>query len=658
MHKMSWLQKLFETYEACQSEIGNLNDTIPLLPICHTTQKAHIQITIDSEGNFLRASIVPKDDSRTIIPCTEESSGRTGKKPTAHPLCDKLQYIAGDFNKYGGTVTVGYKDKPEEPYNIYSDLLDKWCFSSYRHSKVKSVRKYIQKQELIKDLIKECVLHIGSDGKLLKQWEDKEKKSPEIFSLLPGRYNTKKDEIENWQADAFVRWEVEFPGDPQIKVWTDKSIWKSWIDYYLSNKINKGLCYVSGTSEILAEQHPAKIRNDGDKAKLISSNDLTNFTFRGRFSTPSQVCDVSYDITQKAHSALRWLISRQGYRNGDQAVVAWAVSGNEIPDPMADTLGLFKDEEARSEIKSPTCTAQAFGRNLSKMIAGYKAKLNSTEGIVVMGLDSATPGRMSVTFYRELTGSEILQRVSEWHESSAWWQDFGKDKETKSPIRFIGAPSPKDIAFAAYGAKKIKLDDKLKKSTVERLLPCIVDGAQIPFDMVQSAVKRSCNRIGLVPWEWEKTLGITCSLYKKYYQERRYEVALEEDRKTRDYLYGRLLAVADSIEGWALRSAGEKRETNAARMMQRFAVHPCSTWKNIELSLAPYKARLGSKAVKLYNLMDRIIASFESDEFINDKPLSGEFLLGYHCQRFDLKPKVKSNDDVIPEDENALEDEE
>jgi CRISPR-associated protein Csd1 len=517
--------------------------------------------------------------------------------------------------------------------------------------------KYVQKQEVIKDLIKEYVLHNGTDGKLLKQWEEKEKKAPEIFTVLPGRYNKKKDEIENWQADAFIRWEVELPGDPQTKVWTDYSVWQSWIDYYLSYKATKSLCYISGITTIIADQHPAKIRNDGDKAKLISSNDLTNFTFRGRFSTAGQACNVSYDVTQKAHNALRWLIGKQGYRNGDQAIVAWAISGNEIPDPMADTLGLFNDEEVLSEIKSPACTAQDLGRNLSKMIAGYKAKLNSIESVVVMGLDSATPGRMAVTFYRELTGSDFLQRVSDWHETCAWRQDFGKDKETKTPIRFIGAPAPRDIAFAAYGSNLTKLDDKLKKSAVERLLPCIIDGAKIPFDMVQSAVNRSCNKIGLKPWEWEKTLGIACSIYKKYYLERGYEMALEEDRKTRDYLYGRLLAVADSIESWALRSAGEKRETNAARMMQRFAVHPCSTWKNIELSLAPYKARLGGKAVKLYNLMDSLIASFESDDFINDKPLNGEFLLGYHCQRFDLKPKKTFGEDLT-ENEDISDDEE
>ena len=87
-----------------------------------------------------------------------------------------------------------------------------------------------------------------------------------------------------------------------------------------------------------ADQHPAKLRNDGDKAKLISSNDTSGFTFRGRFLTADQAATVGFETTQKAHFALRWLISRQGYRKGDLAIVAWATSGASIPKPTDDPI--------------------------------------------------------------------------------------------------------------------------------------------------------------------------------------------------------------------------------------------------------------------------------------------------------------------------------
>ncbi|MCL5031058.1 MAG: type I-C CRISPR-associated protein Cas8c/Csd1, partial [Bacteroidetes bacterium] len=68
-----------------------------------------------------------------------------------------------------------------------------------------------------------------------------------------------------------------------------------------------------------------KLRSDGDKAKIISSgksrskngeikiDDGCGFTFLGRFTHPEQVANVNFGVTQKAHSALRWLIDRQGY---------------------------------------------------------------------------------------------------------------------------------------------------------------------------------------------------------------------------------------------------------------------------------------------------------------------------------------------------------
>jgi CRISPR-associated protein Csd1 len=138
-------------------------------------------------------------------------------------------------------------------------------------------------------------------------------------------------------------------------------------------------------------------------------------------------------------------------------------------------------------------------------------------------------------------------------------------------------------------------------------------------------------------------LSIACALYRKLKEKEGYSMALEEGRKTRDYLYGRLLALADSLERWALSKAGEDRQTNAARLMQRFSEYPYSTWKIIELSLAPYKARLGAQSQKRQGIITQVTAMFEHDDYTSDKRLSGEFLLGYHCQREALKPKDENN---------------
>lgn len=284
---------------------------------------------------------------------------------------------------------------------------------------------------------------------------------------------------------------------------------------------------------------------------------------------------------------------------------------------------------------------QAFAKRLNLAMKGYRAQLGPTDEIVVMGLDSATPGRMAITYYRELTGSEFLDRIEYWHNTHAWHQNFGKDK------KFIGAPSPHDIAEATYATRigekgELRVDEKLCKVTVERLLPCIVDKQPLPRDLVEAVVRRASRRVGLKYWEWEKFLGIACGLFRGAFINEGYKMALENDRRSRDYLYGRLLAVAEHIESRAIYVAGESRDTAAAKLMQRFADRPASTWRTIELALAPAKSRLRAKRApfmrEMEKLLDEIVAAFNGNDFVNDSKLSGEFLLGYHCQRQALNP--------------------
>lgn len=641
---MSWIQKLCETYDNCRSAIGVVADDkeTPLLPICHSTQKAHIEVVIDGKGSFKRAKIIPKDEATTIIPITEKSAGRTGKSPVPHPLCDKLQYIAKDYIKYGG--------RKIHLFDLYVSELEKWCESDYSHSKIEAILKYVKRGRVMQDLIKHKILLVSKNGKLLKKSEyDKDKDALTIFYVVDS------------QDESFVRWGVEIPGEKESKVWRDKKLWDLWIKYYSKTKENKTLCYVTGIEEYEADKHPKYIRRPGDNAKLISSNDTSGFTFRGRFTDKygGQAAGMGFKSTHKAHNALRWLISRQAYRGGEQVVLAWATSGKDIPQPYEDALSIVGFEELKKEELSPAYTAQDIGLRFKKRIAGYSTDLGNTEGVVVIGLDSLTPGRMAITFYRELTGSEYLKRINHWHETCSWLHKYryvespsnGKTKRILLP--FIGAPSPSDIADAAYASNnngKFQVDEKLRKSTVERILRCIIDGQQIPRDMVESAVRRASNRVALENWQWEKTLSIACALFKKLKEKENYTMALDQNRKTRDYLYGRLLALADSLEQWALSKTNEDRQTNAARLMNRFAERPYSTWRTIELSIQPYIARLGGVSKKRQKMIDEVMSLFNDNDFISDKRLSGEFLLGYHCQREFLRnnsDKIKEIDEEI-----------
>lgn len=630
---MSWMQKLYETYERCAG--GEPDGLEPLLPICHTTQQAHIEVVLDATGIFRRASVLVDQNSRnTMIPCTEESAGRSGKKPTCHPLCDKLQYVAGDYLEYGGEVTSGFEGDPSEPHRTFLNGLCKWVESANGHPKLNAILSYVKKGQVVADLVREKVLPVGDDGRLTRTWEGAKESAPAIFKVM---LNTQSP------AEAFVRWRVEESAVESSGTWEDPQLVDSWISFYKSVQTKHGYCMVGGNETSLAMQHPAKLRSGADKAKLISSNDTSGFTFRGRLLEADDAATVSFEVTQKAHNALRWLIQNQAYRNGGQAIVSWAVSGKPLPDPLKNTLELFGHASVAMDTV-PADPGQAFAMLLASAIRGYRARLDPSEHIVVMGLESATPGRMGITYYRELQGSEFLDRIEAWHRDYAWPQNFGKDKH------FVGAPAPRDIGEAAFGRR---LDENLRKATIERLLPCIVDRAQMPSDLVRSTTQRAAGRAGLDGQEWEKVLGISCALYKGYHVERNYKMALEPTRRSRDYLYGRLLAVADNIERYALSVGAEKpRETTAARLMQRFADRPGSTWRTIELALRPYMTRLragersGGFLVKRERLLDEITDAFEATDFVSDARLSGEFLLGFHCQRQVWRRPIESTSEV------------
>ncbi len=631
---MSWMEKLYSTYEAVYAKRDLLPGTLPVPPGCITPQ-AHIEVSIDEDGNFKSAAVIDKEP--TLCPATEESAGRTsGGSP--HPLCDKIQYCAGDYAAYGG-IARAYFDDFESGGKIkdgYLSLLRKWNeFAD--HPMLKAVLRYSEKRCLIKDLISAGILFAGKDGRLLTEW--KEKDTPQIFKVLP-----KKDSMTDF-GTAFVRWKILRKTERCTVVWKCQELFDSWNRFCVSHQNKQDLCFVTGGTAPYALNHPANIRFPGDKAKLISGNDTSGYTFRGRFLTAEEACAVSYDVTQKAHSALRWLIERQSFRNDTQVIVSWAVSMAPIPKVITSTDAFFAeidDVDTDSEM-APGVAAdigQGYALKLRNKIRGYNSKLNDRDDIVVMAIDSTVSGkgRMAVTYYREIKGSEFLARIEDYHKRYAWPQRFGKDKQ------FIGAPSIDDIAQSAYAGQP---SPQLLKATISRLIPVVVDGAVMPRDIVQSVCRRACAPQSVEPWRFEKILGIACGLYAGSNPQGGYKMSLEEGKKTRDYLYGRLLAVADKIESHAISLGGESRDTSAIKLMQRFSEKPYTTWKIIEMNLTPYISRLRAKresSLIVYNtLLDEIYSMFEPGMFDNNAPLTPEFLLGFHCQRRKLWEKANSD---------------
>ena len=692
---MSWLQRLYQTYElASQNEEIQAQES-SLMPYYHVNQNVQIIVTINDKGDFVNAEVCRDDNGKVkssylVIPATNDSANRTSGA-VAHPLSDKLQYVGKDFHEYSD----GSK---KDLYPLYEQELSTWCQSEYAHPKAQSVLNYVQKGTLVKDLLEANILIVDPDYTSKLAYPEQASDYPD--SLLSA-LNKNKGMFD--QGAAFIAWRVtaaELGKQAEHGVsetWRDKSLFDSWQQFYTTLDSTDGFCYITGKDSPLASKHPNRILRSATNAKLISANDLSSFTFLGRFTDDEksikahglQGANISAVVTEKAHAALSWLLSRQGREEAGQAVVAWAISGKETLQPTesfdqnlafevsdhtvsveediedsfdasekinADSFEEMENEDDVQEditsnndltpsINHSNNLGQTFATHLNNTMQGYRQRLDKHDQISIITLEAATPGRMAVTYYHETMPNNYIDALECWYQQFSWYAIY-KDNSTSERKLTIKAPIPKLIAQVAYGSR---VSDALKKQVVSQVLPCIVEGEarRFPWQLVDLCIKRACNPLALEHWEWEQALGIACALYRGYHlrqsddEKRSYTVALQTDYNSRDYLYGRLLAVAEDVESLALYIAGEKRNTTAQRYMQQFANRPFTTWRNIELALKPYENRLKSNRAgylaNMQDLLDQIMSRFDVEDFNSDAALSGEFLLGYHSQKMQIK---------------------
>ncbi len=613
---MGLLQELYKTYEHSSVFIGREDGYgKTLLPIAHSTQNAQIEVALNLDGEWKGAKRVEKIQAVTIIPVTEDSGSRSsGIAP--HPLFDKLCYVAGDYAAYVS------KKKADEFFREYIDQLDSW-YQSGCHKYVAAVYHYLMKKTLIRDLVLAGVLIEDEPGRL-----------------------SEKEKIEGIaQTEAFVRFYIM---DDRIdglgEIWKDTNVYDDYIRYYLNIQSEQDLDLITGDFTICSDKQPSKIRNSADKAKLISANDSSGFTYRGRFTDRKEVLSIGYVASQQLHNALKWLIERQGYRKHGMCVVVWNPDGKAVPDIYEELDDILFDE---SDFESPNL-AEDYAARVNLALSGYYSDINTENtNIVVLSLDAATPGRLSVTYFQEIFGSDFLKRLTYWYSTCIWPLSYRKGRGT-----MIMTPTPEEIVLAAYGIERsglLYVDPDWMKDIMERLLPCIIEKKALPRDLVRAAVRNASRPQAFSNYNFRKILEITCAMiYKTWYDTRNREewnpMSLDRTRPVRDYLYGRRLAVAQKVEYDTFsESERGKRETNAERYMSRMVKQPSKTWMLIDEKLRPYWKKLNpGLRIKYEKELQEIYDLFEPEALSETKRLSEEFLLGYNCELSELWGNNKS----------------
>mgnify|MGYP002519013998 FL=1 len=598
---MSIWQRAVETYDCHSDSVGKSFDNhVTLMPISHIIQNAQIEIILDEYGDFKEALDVAKDkkNNKTIIPATERSAGRVGDTPCAHPLSDQLRYIAT------------YMPERHEPY---LNQLRAWAESEFSHPKVRAILAYIERGTIVDDLADENIIELDESGKPLSKYD---------------KY--------------MIRWRVMNTGDNDA-CYKDTSLFDAFIGYYrsLQNEAPKKLCMISGKDERITESHPKGTVASSYGAKLISANDSSNFTYRGRFTDSQQAATIGYETSQKAHNALAWVAANQGIIIGGRTFVCWNPKGDTSLFKDSGTLTPnYSDEE---EEKDFPVTPTDYKADLKKALSGWQDKLPAEDDIVIASFDAATTGRLSITYYNELKGSDFLNRLAFWKEHCYWSSGkFGYQ-----------SPSIWEIVKCAFGTEqngKLSVDDRVMREQAQRLLHSVIDQAPIPQDIVRALMHRASmplaydtksNRI--------KILYNACAViyaYRTVTKKEEWEMALEKDKKDRSYQFGRLLAVMEKVERDTY-DRDEKREPNAIRMQSVFCERPMYASRIIRDSLNPYFAKL-SPGMRIYynNLIGEIFERLsEFDEKDLNRQLEDSYLLGYYLQRSELYTKKESNNE-------------
>lgn len=595
---MGLLQRAIETYDASAALAGVYREGHePLAPISHIIANAHIEITLNKQGEFRGAKLLGKKDGRTIIPVTEKSGGRTSGL-AAHPLCDQIKYVAPD---------------DEEAHDLYLRELCAWEESDYAHPILSAVRAYVEGKTIITDLLNCGIIKANTvhEDKTIKQ---------------------------------MIRWRVDGCEPEEPDCWKNKKLFSLFQDYYDSVICDRDhvLCMVSGKNDLTVLQHPSGIIAKPFKAKLISFNE-DGFTYRGRFIEDWQAATVGYIASQKAHNALRWLAADQGVREGasTRTFLCWNPEGKTIPRPM---------RRVRSAEAEPVRKPSEYKKQLQGTLLSFRKdhQLKDTDRAVLVSFDAATTGRLAVTYYNEIGLGTFLRRMEDWDGHCCWYAG-------KLGIQAMSLLDIVDCAFGVERDKKLTTDGNILGQHLQRLLHCKMDGGIFPLDILRALTQRASSPLGYEKANWRRILRTACAALQKYRYDTKQggnEMAWALDKKNRSFQYGRLLAAMERLEEDYYSKTQEGRQTNAIKYMSEFKRRPFAVFERVNqhLQLA-YLGRVEPWQAARYKRLEGeivgILREFPEEEL--NRPLEDIYLMGYELQRNAFFTKNQTDDNTEEE---------
>lgn len=604
---MNLFEDLAKVYDANADKAGIVSEKNSVLfPLFHCGMNSQVTITIDMSGAFVKAEVNDPEEEFTVIPATLNSSCRTSDT-SPHACNDRVDYLCGNMEKY---YPMEEKDisRNRKRNEEYVQQLKAWSESPFAVPKIQAVYDYITGKTLLDDLVNAGILKL-EDG-----------------SVNP------KGKINKTAINTFaIRFSVMSEAEETPETWLDDEMFRSYIEYYtdvVNQTFEWDYCYVSGMYEPVTDKHSNGIRTNSDFAKLISSNESGLITYKNHYFRQSKdAMTIGYITSLKVHNALRWLISLQGLRNGENITLAWHDNGSPVKIPYyADTMIAYGIEEGITFAN--TSEYLTFMDN----IASEMNEEDLSGNIHFLELDSSfkgdLKGRLAILDYEIFSAQDYYDSIFSWHKKYFW--------NIKGKRCFTGSPSVRDVILAAYGIEDSKNFLSMKSNSMysmlyNRIIKCIIRKKEFPDDIIKQLYAHASTPMKY-PHTHYRVLCIACAMING--KRGGGEIMLDREYTSRDYLFGRLLAIANYAERLTFKENEKGRETNAIRYMSDFANLPATSWERIYTKLQPYLRKLNrdkNTGEEFRRDINSVMDLFQPGDY-NDEKLGSEYLLGYSSQ--------------------------
>ncbi|TAH64684.1 MAG: type I-C CRISPR-associated protein Cas8c/Csd1 [Anaerolineaceae bacterium] len=646
---MSVIRALYDSYNIALNanlvdRVDDIDQQTVLLPLYHSNRRSNgndiIQITLTNNGEFIKADWVPKDEY-IIFPVTESSIIRSSR-PAPHPLCDELSYLSKEIN-----------NKKHELYIQEVGLWKGFTEGEQGNKTFYAISNYIMKETILYDVIKEIfgITEYNIDNKNVIH------------------YFSKNQDKNEWEPEKiFITFLVENqdPLQKNLSVTTDQQLHNNYINYVRTINMNKPKKYCNISKELTycVKSHRGIIGN----SKLISVSN-NNETYYGRFHSGEEVISIGYETSQKMHLILKFFLENinNSKRIGENSyLVNWFSDDISNSDGLQLTSSITTHDYDDLDLEADDDNVSLGGnssKNLNDYLTGRERFVEPNSKFYVMIIDKISNGRVSIKYFRELNKSDLYQRVEEWYNSTRWGFYYSNQKKTIQQSPSIYTLVDYIMGMEIEENNKISIqckNKKLRSKTIERLLPCIVDGKKFPMDLSKKMFYNLCKRNSYSK-TWDSLVRVGCSIFKKSILDNNWkdEVSqmLDDNNKSQSFRYGQLLAIYEKLEVDALYTGSKddvNRSTNAERLWAVYTKTPASTLMILETKVKPYKERLKKGKPSLYIYYERLIGLImhelsEIANFENHKnnPLNEDFVFGYYAQKQDFytkKPKVKEDE--------------